>query len=337
MPSTIESRSPTNASVGAPLLEVRDLTVEFQVRSSTGGRSGVVSAVDGLSFEVHQGETLGIVGETGCGKSTLARAVLQAIRAESGSVLFRGENVVPLRGSARREVLRRIQMIFQDPYGSMDPKWRVRAIVREAIADEDVRSRSEIDHRVDELLRLVGLDPARYGGRLPRELSGGECQRVAIARALAVDPDLIICDEAVSSLDVSIQAQILNLFVRLRKELNLSYLFIAHDLTVVKYVSDRVAVMYLGRFCEVAPSSALYGHAFHPYTDALLSAVPSTDPGSRHVSVRANGEPASAINPPSGCRYRTRCPRAQEKCAVEIPPLQQLEEGRFVACHFPLT
>jgi oligopeptide/dipeptide ABC transporter ATP-binding protein len=324
-------------AAGTPLLDVRDLSVEFQVRSNTSNKVGVVSAVDGVSFQVHQGETLGIVGETGCGKSTLARAILQAVRAKSGSVLLRGEDLMPLRGKVQREKLRRIQMVFQDPYGSMDPKWRVAQIVREALTDRPGRATLELDVRVDELLKLVGLDPVRYGGRLPRELSGGECQRVAIARVLAVTPDLIICDEAVSSLDVSIQAQILNLFVRLRHEFNCAYLFVAHDLTVVKYVSDRVAVMYLGRFCEIGPSAALYEHAFHPYTDALLSAVPTTEPGTRRLSVRASGEPASPINPPSGCRYRTRCPRAQEKCALETPPLLELKPDRFVACHFPMN
>jgi oligopeptide/dipeptide ABC transporter ATP-binding protein len=315
------------------LLEVRDLCVEFPVGHGPSGRGSVVSAVDGVSFNIRRGETLGIVGETGCGKSTLARALLRAVKPKSGEVLLDGDDLLATRSRALREKLRSMQMIFQDPFGSMDPKWRVRAIVREALSD---RTQPAADQRIDELLLLVGLNPERHAGRYPRELSGGECQRVAIARALAVDPELIICDEAVSSLDVSIQAQILNLFLRLRQELNLSYLFIAHDLTVVKHVSDRVAVMYLGRLCEIGPAAALYEQTLHPYTDALLAAVPSTDPGAPHVTLRATGEPASPINPPSGCRYRTRCPRAQERCAFEIPVMREVGPEHFVACHYPL-
>ena len=332
MPLAIDSVSDGDVH----LLEVKELTVEFRARANSVSNVNVVSAVDGVSFFIRRGETLGIVGETGCGKSTLARAIIQAVRPRSGSVLLRGEDLRPLKGKARRDAIRQVQMVFQDPYGSMDPKWRVRRIIREALIDFPRSKSAEAEARVDELIKLVGLDPARHGTRLPHELSGGECQRVAIARALAVVPDLIICDEAVSSLDVSIQAQILNLFVRLRNELNVAYLFIAHDLTVVRYVSDRVAVMYLGRFCEVATSDALYQRALHPYTDALLSAVPSTDPEAGYVSVRVLGEPASPINPPSGCRYRTRCPRAQDQCSTETPVLREVEADHFVACHFPL-
>ena len=333
--SVDESVPPIEAT--GSLLEVRDLSVNFEARTGAGRRIGVVSAVNKVSFDLARGETLGIVGETGCGKSTLARALLRAVPADEGQVLLNGEDVLLLDGEVQRRGMRKIQMIFQDPYGSMDPKWRVRSILREALNDSWRGKDPETERAIVELLHLVGLDYARYGNRLPRELSGGECQRVAIARALAVRPDLIICDEAVSSLDVSIQAQILNLFIRLRHEFGLSYLFIAHDLTVVKYLSDRVAVMYLGRLCEVAPSADLYLQPLHPYTDALLSAVPSTDPGSRRIAVRASGEPASPINPPSGCRYRTCCPRAQGRCAEEVPELEEHGPGRYVACHFPLA
>jgi oligopeptide transport system ATP-binding protein len=320
-----------------PLLAVRDLVQEFDVRGRGGVKAGVVQAVSGVSFDVQPGETLGIVGETGSGKSTLARAVLQAPRPRSGSVVFRGSDLVRLRGRSLLEARRQLQMVFQDPYASLDPRWRVDEIVSEPLVAHGVGNGTSRRGRVAELLDLVRLDPRTYSGRRPRELSGGECQRVAIARALALSPALIICDEAVSSFDVLIQAQVLNLFERLRVELGLSYLFIAHDLAIVKQVSDRIAVMYLGKLCEVGPAEAMYRRPLHPYTLALLASIPEPDPQrARPVQGTITGEPPSPIDPPSGCRFRTRCPRAERRCADEVPPLRVVAGHRQVACHFPL-
>jgi oligopeptide transport system ATP-binding protein len=320
-----------------PLLSARDLVQEFVVREAGGARGGIVQAVSGVSFDIMPGETLGIVGETGSGKSTLARAVLQAPRPKSGSVVFRGQELTRLRGSALVSARRNMQFVWQDPFGSLDPKWQVRSIVAEPLAAHGVGSPGSRRKRVEELLDLVGLDPVRYAKRHPRELSGGQAQRVAIARAVALEPSLLICDEAVSSLDVLIQAQVLNLFERLRRELNLSYLFIAHDLALVKQVSDRVAVMYLGKFCEVGPGESVYKQPLHPYTKALLDSIPSTEPGAARAAAPLLGEPPSPVNPPSGCRFRTRCPRAADKCASEVPEPRELAPGHLVACHFPLT
>jgi oligopeptide/dipeptide ABC transporter ATP-binding protein len=322
-----------------PLLEVRDLVQEFEVRGMGGVRSGVVHAVSGVSFALSQGETLGLVGETGSGKSTLARAVLQAPRPKSGEVLLEGEDLVKLRGRPLVRARRNVQMVFQDPFGSLDPTWRVNQIVEEPLLAFGLGSRTQRRGRVAEVLERAGLDPVRFGSRRPRELSGGQAQRVAIARALAPDPALIICDEAVSSLDVLIRAQVLNLFERLRAELGLSYLFIAHDLSLVKQVSDRVAVLYLGKLCEIGPAEALYCEPLHPYTAALLSAIPSPDPAAPQPSVAQTlrGEAPSPLDPPSGCRFRTRCPRARDLCAAQEPPLRRLGEDHYAACHFPLS
>jgi oligopeptide/dipeptide ABC transporter ATP-binding protein len=320
-----------------PLLSVRDLVQEFVVREGGGTRAGVVQAVSGVSFDIRPGETLGIVGETGSGTSTLARSILQSPRPKSGTVTFRGSELTRLRGRPLLAARRHLQFVFQDPFGSLDPKWKVRSIVAEpliAYAEGDRQARRK---RVDELLDLVGLDPARYAGRHPRELSGGQAQRIAIARAVALQPDLLICDEAVSSLDVLIQAQVLNLFEQLRRELGLSYLFIAHDLALVKQVSDRVGVMYLGRFCEVGPGESVYRQPLHPYTRALLDSIPSTEPGAGRRTTTLRGEPPSPVSPPSGCRFRTRCPRAADRCAAEVPAPRELLPGHVVACHFPLT
>jgi oligopeptide/dipeptide ABC transporter ATP-binding protein len=320
-----------------PLLSVRDLVQEFVVRQRGGAKAGVVQAVSGVSFEILPGETLGIVGETGSGKSTLARGVLQVPRPKSGSVVFRGTDLTKLRGRQLLQARQHMQFVFQDPFGSLDPKWQVRTIVAEPLVAYRIGDRAARRKRVEELLDLVGLDPARYGKRHPRELSGGQAQRVAIARSMALDPSLLICDEAVSSLDVLIQAQVLNLFERLRVELGLSYLFIAHDLALVKQVSDRVAVMYLGKLCEVGSGEDVYRQPLHPYTKALLGSIPSTEPGAARASAVIKGEPPSPINPPSGCRFRTRCPRATDLCANEEPPPRELAPGHVVACHFPLT
>ncbi|MQA84827.1 MAG: ATP-binding cassette domain-containing protein [Streptosporangiales bacterium] len=325
--------------LNGPLLEARHVVQEFVVRGHGGVKGGVVQAVSDVSFEVRSGETLGIVGETGSGKSTLARALLQAPRPKSGSVLFRGSDLVKLSGRRLMEARRHVQMVFQDPFGSLNPKWRVSQIVEEPLVAHGVGSRAERQRRVAEVLLRVGLDPKTYGPRRPRQLSGGQCQRVAIARALTLDPALIICDEPVSSLDVLIQAQVLNLFEQLRTELGLSYLFISHDLALVKQVSDRVAVMHLGKLCEIGPAESLYREPFHPYTVALLASIPSPNPTAARGRPEAtiSGEPPSPIDPPSGCRFRTRCPRAQERCAAEEPELRMLSDDHFVACHFPVT
>jgi len=319
-----------------PLLQVRDLVQEFVVRDYGGVRGGVVHAVSGVSFDVWPGETLGIVGETGSGKSTLARSMLQAPRPKEGTVTFRGADLVTLRGGRLLQARRHLQMVFQDPFGSLDPKWKVRDLVAEPLIAYRVGDRAARRHRVEAVLELVGLDPAAHGARRPRELSGGQAQRVAIARALAIEPAMIICDEPVSSLDVLIQAQVLNLFEQLRAELQLSYLFIAHDLALVKQVSDRVAVMYLGKLCEVGPGEEVYRQPLHPYTKALLDSVPGTAANAK-ATTTIRGEPPSPIHPPSGCRFRTRCPRAEQRCADEEPAMRELAKGHSVACHFPLV
>jgi oligopeptide transport system ATP-binding protein len=326
-------------SAAGPLLDVRNLVQEFEVRAQGGVRSGIVQAVSDVSFTLGKGETLGLVGETGSGKSTLARSILQAPRPKAGEVLFEGVDLVQLRGRELSRARRQLQMVFQDPFGSLDPKWSVTRIVEEPLIAFRTGARAERRRRVTEVLDLVGLDPSRYGGRRPRSLSGGQAQRVAIARALALDPALIIYDEAVSSLDVLIRAQVLNLLERLRSELSLTYLFIAHDLALVKQVSDRVAVMYLGKLVEIGPAESLYQEPLHPYTVALLASIPNPDPAALRAPVAQTirGEPPSPIDPPSGCRFRTRCPRAQDICATEEPPLRRLGDGHFAACHFPVS
>jgi oligopeptide transport system ATP-binding protein len=319
------------------LLEVRNVVHEFAVRGAGGLKGGVVHAVSDVSFDLDAGETLGVVGETGSGKSTLARCVMQAPRPKAGSVRFQGTELVGLRGRRLQRARRQMQMVFQDPYGSLNPRWRITDIVAEPLVGYGEGDAGSRRRRVRELLELVGLNPDTYGRRRPRELSGGQCQRVAIARAIALRPALIVCDEPVSSLDVLIQAQVLNLLEQLRTELALSYLFISHDLALVKQVSDRVAVMHLGQLCEVGPADALYRSPRHPYTVDLLASIPSLDPGRPRAAGRAvdTVEPPSPLAPPSGCRFRTRCVRAQDLCAVERPLLRDVGPGHQVACHFP--
>ncbi|MEU0464371.1 ABC transporter ATP-binding protein [Amycolatopsis sp. NPDC006131] len=324
-------------TVEEPLLEARNLVQEFTVRGRGGTRGGVVHALSDVSFDIRPRETLGVVGETGSGKSTLARSILQAPRPKAGSVRLRGVDLATVKGRRLADARRHVQMVFQDPFGSLNPRWRVTDIVEEPMVGYRTAPAAERRRRARDLLDLVGLNPDTFGRRRPHELSGGQCQRVAIARALALDPALIVCDEAVSSLDVLIQAQVLNLFERLRSELGLSYLFISHDLALVKQVSDRVGVMHLGQLCEIGPAEEIYRAPRHPYTVALLESIPHVDADAaanrRPVTIR--GEPPSPISPPSGCRFRTRCPRARDKCAVETPLLRELAPGHQAACHFP--
>ena len=336
-PRPAEPAKPATPAAGEPLLSVRDLVQEFTVRERGGGKVGVVQAVSGVSFDIMPGETLGIVGETGSGKSTLARAILQAPRPKSGSVTFRGTELTKLRGGSLLQARRHMQFVFQDPFGSLDPKWKVRSIVEEPLVAYHTGGRAARRKRVNELLDLVGMDPARYAKRHPRELSGGQAQRVAIARAVALEPSLLICDEAVSSLDVLIQAQVLNLFERLRAELGLSYLFIAHDLALVKQVSDRVAVMYLGKLCETGPGEAVYREPLHPYTRALLDSIPSTEPGAARASsvIRASRRRRSTRRAAAGSGPGARAPPT---CAPRRSPGPgSWRAGHVVACHFPLT
>ena len=312
------------------LLEVDNLVVEYPVGART------VHAVSGVSLQIARGETLGLVGESGCGKSTLGRAVMQLRRPTSGKVLFDGQDLTAMQGDTLRLMRRRVQLIFQDPIASLNPRRRIGDIVAEPLVISGVKDPAERKRRVDEVLSAVGLDPAIVVGRLPHEFSGGQCQRVCIARALILNPEFIICDEPVSALDVSIRAQILNLLEEMKARYGLTLLFIAHDLAVVKAVSDRVAVMYLGRLCEVGPSEQLFAKPAHPYTALLLEAIPVPDPDVRPTETVPVGEPPSPIAPPSGCRFRTRCPRADAQCSVEMPELRAVAPGQLVACHHPL-
>jgi peptide/nickel transport system ATP-binding protein len=313
------------------LLEVDNLVVEYPVGSRT------VHAVSGVSLQIGRGETLGLVGESGCGKSTLGRAVMQLRRPTSGKVLFDGQDLTVMQGDALRRMRRRVQLIFQDPIGSLNPRRRIGDIVAEPLVISGVKDPVERKRRVDEVLAAVGLDPAIVAGRLPHEFSGGQCQRICIARALVLNPEFIICDEPVSALDVSIRAQILNLLEEMKARYGLTLLFIAHDLAVVKAVSDRVAVMYLGRLCEVGPSVQLFATPAHPYTALLLEAIPVPDPDVRPAETVPVGEPPSPIAPPSGCRFRTRCPRVDARCSAEMPELRAVAPGQLVACHHPLV
>jgi peptide/nickel transport system ATP-binding protein len=318
------------ASAADPLLSVQDLVVEY----SAGGKT--VHAVSGVSLEIARGETLGLVGESGCGKSTLGRAVLQLRRAVSGKVLFDGHDLTAMHGETLRKMRRRVQLIFQDPIASLNPRRRIGDIIAEPLVISGVDDPEKRRQTVCDVLSAVGLDPQLVIGRLPHEFSGGQCQRICIARALVLNPDFIICDEPVSALDVSIRAQILNLLEEMKARYGLTLLFIAHDLAVVKAVSDRVAVMYLGRLCEVGPSEQLFAKPAHPYTALLIEAIPVPDPDMRPAESVPVGEPPSPIAPPSGCRFRTRCPRADQRCIDEVPELRALAPDQFAACHHPL-
>jgi peptide/nickel transport system ATP-binding protein len=315
------------------LLRVENLVVEFPA-----GSGRVVHAVSDVSFDLLEGETLGLVGESGCGKSTTGRTIMQLIRATSGKVMFDGLELTSLEGEALRRIRPRLQMIFQDPISSLNPRRRVRDIVGEPLAIWGAGTSRDRQLKVREVLDAVGLDYETASHRRPHEFSGGQCQRISIARALALEPKVIICDEPVSALDVSVQAQILNLLEDMKRRYGLTVIFIAHDLAVVKNVSDRVAVMYLGKLCELAPVDELYGAPSHPYTAGLLASIPEADPSIRPglLPDAVAGEPPSPISPPSGCRFRTRCPKAQERCAIEEPVMREIRPNHFVACHFPL-
>ncbi len=316
------------------LLRVEELVVEFPV-----GRSGLkVHAVSNVSLDVAEGETVGLVGESGCGKSTTGKAIMQLPRPTAGRVQFEGHDMTQLSGEELRRTRTRMKMIFQDPISSLNPRRKVEDIIAEGLTIWDVGTKAEQQEKVDEMMATVGLDPSLQRGRRPHQFSGGQCQRISIARAVITDPRLIICDEPVSALDVSVQAQILNLLEDMKTRYGLTLIFIAHDLAVVKNVSDRVVVMYLGKICEVGPPDDIYLHPAHPYTAALLAAIPVPDPNVRpDERTQVGGEIPSPVAPPSGCRFRTRCPKAQDECAHEEPQVAEIRPGQFVACHFPLA
>ena len=317
------------------LLKVENLVMHFPIYRGVFRRQvGVVHAVDGISFEIKKGETLGLVGESGCGKSTTGRSILQLYKPTAGNVYFKDTNLVKLRPEPMRMMRRELQMIFQDPYASLNPRMTVRDIVGEPLRAFSEGTGKQIDERVAALLDLVKLNPD-FASRYPHEFSGGQRQRIGVARALALDPQFIVCDEPISALDVSIQAQVVNLLEELQERLNLTYLFIAHDLSMVRHISNRVAVMYLGIIVELADRNDLYKNPLHPYTQALLSAIPVADPvfSEQRRRIILEGDVPSPVNPPSGCRFRTRCPIAVEMCAQVVPEWRELQPGHFVACH----
>jgi oligopeptide transport system ATP-binding protein len=321
---------------GQVLLRVENLVKWFPItRGIIFTRTiGYVHAADGVSFEIRRGETLGLVGESGCGKSTVGRTILQLHRPTRGRVIFDGVDLTQLKGGELRRMRRRMQIIFQDPYASLNPRMTVGQIIAEPLEIHGIARGKEARERVEELLRLVGLNPV-FADRYPHEFSGGQRQRIGIARALALQPDFIVCDEPISALDVSIQAQIVNLLQELQERFHLTYLFIAHDLAMVRHISDRVAVMYLGKIVELADRIELYENPLHPYTQALLSAVPVPDPAveARRQRIILRGEVPSPVNPPSGCRFHPRCPIAQEICKRVEPEWREVRPGHWVACH----
>jgi peptide/nickel transport system ATP-binding protein len=320
---------PDSPASDEALLEVKDLVVDYRTRHE------IIRAVSGVSFSISRGETLGLVGESGCGKSTTGRSVTLVQRPTSGSVVFAGTELTTLAPSRLRQERTKMQMVFQDPISSLNPRRRILDIVAEPLNIWQIGSPEDRLEKAAQMLEAVGMDPGESGHRRPQEFSGGQCQRISIARALILRPLLLVCDEPVSALDVSVQAQILNLLHDLKHEYSLTMLFIAHDLAVVKNASDRVAVMYLGRICEVAPSELLYEEPQHPYSAALLASIPDPDPRSLRDGAPLTGDLPSPADPPSGCRFRTRCPHAQPLCEQVEPPLEEIAPGHLVACHFP--
>ncbi|HEX3630178.1 MAG TPA: oligopeptide/dipeptide ABC transporter ATP-binding protein [Candidatus Dormibacteraeota bacterium] len=339
-PTSTSPPRPVVLTGGEQLLEVRGLKKYFPVRRGFLQRTiGFIKAVDGVDLDVAQGETLGLVGESGCGKSTLGRSILRLVEPTAGSIEFEGRDITRLGRRGMKAVRADMQMIFQDPIGSLNPRMSVGDIIGEGLLVHGIRRRRQRENTVREILLQVGLRP-EYLNRYPHEFSGGQRQRIGIARALALHPKLVVADEPVSALDVSIQSQVLNLLVELKQEFNLTYLFVAHNLAVVAYISDRIAVMYLGKIVELAGSTELYGSPLHPYTQSLLSAIPNPDPGQRHERIKLTGDVPSPFNPPSGCHFRTRCPLAKAKgtingiCAEQEPPLKEWGSGHLAACHF---
>ncbi|MGE5257443.1 MAG: ABC transporter ATP-binding protein [Hyphomicrobiales bacterium] len=315
------------------LVEVRDLKKHFPIRKGVLSRiAGHVQAVDGISFTIAKGEILGLVGESGCGKTTAGRLVVKLIEPTAGEIFFEGNDIAPVTGAALRALRRDMQIIFQDPYASLNPRMTIGDIIGEPLLIHGFAQGKEIEERVSALLQTVGMEPF-YRSRYPHEFSGGQRQRIGIARALALNPKLIVCDEPVSALDVSIQAQVINLLEDLQAKFKLAYLFIAHDLSVVKHISNRVAVMYLGKIVETARTEELFDHPLHPYTEALLSAVPIPDPTIERRQIVLKGDVPSPINPPSGCHFRTRCPYAEAICSAKEPLLLELASDHWAACH----
>lgn len=312
------------------LIEVKNLKKYFNV-----GNRAVLKAVDNVSFFIRQGETLGLVGESGCGKSTAGRTIIKLYEPTSGQIIFNGEDISKLKGKQIKKYTKKAQMIFQDPYASLNPRMTVGDIIGEGIDIHKLYTGKDRTDKIYEMLSTVGLNH-EHASRFPHEFSGGQRQRIGIARALAIEPQFIVCDEPISALDVSIQAQVINLLMKLQRDKNLTYLFIAHDLSMVKHISDRVIVMYLGNMMELAKSNELYTNPLHPYTQALMSAIPIADPEIEHKRERIilKGDVPSPINPPSGCKFRTRCRYAKDICAQEIPEFREIETGHYVACHF---
>ena len=312
------------------LLSIQDVTVEY----TTQGKR--FSAISEITLDIAEGETLGLVGESGCGKSTIGRAIIQLPKPTKGKVQFEGTELTDLPYNKMRKIRQRLQIIFQDPVSSLNPRRKVKDIVAEPLVIAGIRNKFERETRVRDVLQTVGMDPNTTMDRRPHQFSGGQCQRICIARALIMEPKLIVCDEPVSALDVSVQAQVLNLLEEMKERYNLTMLFISHDLAVVKNISDRVAVMYLGKFCELASSARIYEAPAHPYTAGLMASIPTIEAGAVEENTALTGEVPSPLNPPSGCRFRTRCSIAQEKCADEEPTYTEIEPGHHVACHFPL-
>jgi peptide/nickel transport system ATP-binding protein len=312
------------------LLSIQDVTVEY----TTQGKR--FPAISEITLDIAEGETLGLVGESGCGKSTIGRAIIQLPKPTKGKVQFEGTELTDLPYNKMRKIRQRLQIIFQDPVSSLNPRRKVKDIVAEPLVIAGIRNKSERETRVRDVLQTVGMDPNTTMDRRPHQFSGGQCQRICIARALIMEPKLIVCDEPVSALDVSVQAQVLNLLEEMKERYNLTMLFISHDLAVVKNISDRVAVMYLGKFCELASSARIYEAPAHPYTAGLMASIPTIEAGAVEENTALTGEVPSPLNPPSGCRFRTRCSIAREKCADEEPTYTEIEPGHHVACHFPL-